>query len=168
MSADIITDPRFQVGANGGPPMEDEAERLEKRHKAIAQRSMKVICDATGFDILDAKKQHGEAFFVRNLWLWAMQNGRHLPNNVLARIANLNRKTVTGYVQQLERYAERNGLLRSYFDQIADLVETLPGLVDDSEEAFADMALEAAIDRVKKSVDVLDIARPADRVARRA
>lgn len=169
MAGEIITDPRLQIGANRGPPLEDDRP-TNWRYVAIAARALNVICSAIEKHprFKESKKQYGDALSIRNLWLWAMQNGRHIPNNVLAEIAQLNRKTVTGYVQQLETHGERNGLLRGFFDQIADLCEPIPGIVDDAEEALADMALEASIDRVRKSTDALDISRPADRIAKRA
>lgn len=147
------------LGHNGGPPLEDDLDALAPRHLLIADRALKTICVAVGeYDpiLAKAKRQGGDHLSIRNLWLWAMQSGGHIPNNVLAKIASLNRKTVTTYVQQIEKHAERNGLLRGFFDMIADMVEPIPGIVDDASEALADMQVEAAMDRVKGAVNMLE------------
>lgn len=154
ISLDTAPDARLALGANGGPPL-DEEDAIDPRCAQIAWTALQCICIIAKTDAYatQVKKAGGEYYSVRNLWLWAMKP--HIPNNQLARIAKLNRKTVTGYIQQVDRHASRNGLLNCFTEMIADLVEPIPGLVDDASEAIADMAVEAALDRVRKAVDVL-------------
>lgn len=148
------------VGHNNPPAdtLEDLASDndIDIRNLMIADRALHCICYVCNkVDPLMAqvKRAGGDYYSVRNLWLWAMSP--HIPNNQLARISRLNRKTVTSYVQQVEKHKERNGLLGGFCDMIADMVEPLPGIVDDASEALADFAVEAAIDRMRKAVDGL-------------
>lgn len=150
-----MTDARLEVGANGGPPL-DDIEGIDYRSLQIAARGLEVICAAWGRNdawLCKVKKAGGEHMDIRNTWLWAMSP--HLSRKDLATIAKLNEKTVTTIRKQVDDHAERNGLLRGFYDMIADMVEPLPGIVDDGNEALADMAVERALDRVRKSVDAL-------------
>ena len=157
MSFDAPSDAEATLGHNGGPALDAELDTIDPRHLLVAWRALRAICAAIGEDDhhrVQAKRQGGDALSIRNLWLWAMAS--HIPNNVIAKISTLNRKTVTLYVQQVERHAERNGLLRSFCDMVADMVEPIPGIVDDAQEALADFAVEASIDRVKKARQLLE------------
>lgn len=142
------------LGANGGPPI-DVAE-FTPRNILIANCGLRVICAAlnsVGPEFVALKKTGGAAMHIRNLWLYAMS--AHIPRGELSRIAQLNPKTVTTYRKQMDEWADRNGLLRGFYDMILDMVEPIPGIVDDARDALEDMAIEAALDRVRKSVDVL-------------
>lgn len=138
------------------PPAGDPLEDMRPRSVLIAERGLYVICAAltsVSPQMVALKKTGGEAMHVRNLWLYAMS--AHIPRGELSRIANLNPKTVTTYRKQMDEWADRNGLLRGFYDMILDMVEPIPGIVDDAQEALADMAVEASLDRMRKSVDAL-------------
>lgn len=142
------------IGANGSPPL-DPLE-FEPRNVLIANCGLRVICAALNSaspEIVALKKTGGNAMHVRNLWLYAM--ARHIPRGELSRIAQLNPKTVTTYRKQMDDWAERNGLLRGFYDMILDMVEPIPGIVDDARDALEDMAIEASLDRIRKSADAL-------------
>lgn len=144
------------IGANGPPSLDLADADIDGRAILIAGRALKIVCAALGgieIEMVLLKKAGGEYMQVRNLWLWAMRP--HISRVELAAITRLNEKTITQYCKQLETHIERNGLLAGFCDMIADMVEPLPGIIDDGAEALADMAVEAAIDRVRKSVDGL-------------
>jgi len=146
------------IGANGPPAdlIPDDCS-LTPRNVLIASRALGVICKALGGglepELALMKKAGGEHMHVRNLWLYALST--HIPRSEISTIARLNPKTITLYRKQMDEWGERNGLLRGFYDMIADMIEPIPGLVDDATEALADMAVEAALDRIRKSVDGL-------------
>lgn len=143
--------------SNSGQEIAPADDAIDPRSLMIAARGLDTICAALGrtseAEFALAKKAGGERMMIRNLWLWAMRP--HIPRTELCAISKLNPKTITTYQRQIDEHADRNGLLYGFFGMIADLVEPLPGLVDDSTEALADMAVEAALDRARKAVDGL-------------
>ena len=152
-----MTETLAGIGHNGAPPdvIPDDA-RIDARNILIASRGLHVICAAIGNidpQYVTLKKAGGEYMHVRNLWLFAMSS--HIPRGQLSAICRLNPKTVTTYRKQMEEWADRNGLLRGFYDMILDMVEPIPGIVDDARDALEDMRIEAALDRVRKSVDGL-------------
>lgn len=149
--------PVYGPGHNGPPAdLIPDDTSITPRNVLIAARALNVICEAIGNlepSLALMKKAGGEHMHVRNLWLYAMAG--HMTRSELAAISRLNPKTITLYRKQMDDWGERNGLLRGFYDMIADMVEPIPGIVDDARDALEDMAIEASLDRMRKSVDAL-------------